>query len=208
MKTLFNSLLVVSILVLGFLCVKSIMDPIHFDEERAIREKAVINRLMDIRKAQMEYRNMYGQFTGSFDTLISFVKKAKIPFVLKEGTLSDIQLEAGMTEKQAVREGLIKRDTFFVVVKDTLFPKNFNADSMCYVPHTSKKFQMAAGHIVTSSGVPVKVFECKTDMDDYLSGLDRQEIVNLKDKAVKMTKFPGLKVGSLEEANNSAGNWE
>jgi hypothetical protein len=38
--------------------------------------------------------------------------------------------------------------------------------------------------------------------------LDKQEVANLKDVATKSNKFAGLKVGSLEEINNNAGNWE
>ena len=31
---------------------------------------------------------------------------------------------------------------------------------------------------------------------------------NLKDKRIKLEKYPGLQVGSIEEPNNNAGNWE
>ena len=36
----------------------------------------------------------------------------------------------------------------------------------------------------------------------------KQLVVNLKDKAEKLEKYPGLRVGSLTEINNNAGNWE
>ena len=38
--------------------------------------------------------------------------------------------------------------------------------------------------------------------------MDAQLTYNLIDKAQKQNKFPGLRVGSLEEINNNAGNWE
>ena len=44
--------------------------------------------------------------------------------------------------------------------------------------------------------------------DDYLGDLNKQEVYNLKDKASKMGKYAGLRVGSVEEINNNAGNWE
>ena len=37
--------------------------------------------------------------------------------------------------------------------------------------------------------------------------MDAQLTYNLIDKAEKQGKFPGLRVGSLEEINNNAGNW-
>ena len=84
-----------------YVCYGSIMGPINFDDAKKAREKQVIARLIDIRKAQLEYRNLHnGQYTASFDTLIDFVKTAKLPFVKKEGVLSDTQLEAGMTERK------------------------------------------------------------------------------------------------------------
>ena len=125
------------------------------DNEKAKkeREQAVIARLIDIRKAQQEYRSLHhGMYTDLFDTLIDFVKTQKIPFVSKEGVLSDKQLEDGMTEKKAMAminkakktnnwkeveaAGLMgfKRDTIWVAVTDTIYDKSFNADSLRYVP--------------------------------------------------------------------------
>jgi predicted RNA-binding protein associated with RNAse of E/G family len=68
--------------------------------------------LIDIRKAQIEYKNKYGVHAANFDELSRFLNEDKLPFVRKEGVLTDEQLEKGMTEKEAVKKGLIKRDTF------------------------------------------------------------------------------------------------
>ncbi|MGL5787588.1 MAG: hypothetical protein ACRCX4_12320 [Bacteroidales bacterium] len=208
MKITFKILLVACIAVLGYLCTKSILDPIKFQEEKDKREKAVIARLIDIRKAQMEYRNINGKYTGSFDTLITFIKEGKLPMVLKEGVLTDEQLEKGMTEKEAVKLGLIKRDTTYIAIIDTLYKPGFIADSIAFVPGTANKFEMKSGEISTASGLMLQVFEAKTPYSVYLNGLDKQEIYNLIDVAKKLDKYPGLKVGSVEEANNNAGNWE
>lgn len=208
MKITFKILLVACIAVLGYLCTKSILDPIKFQEEKDKREKAVIARLIDIRKAQIEYRNLNGKYTGSFDTLIAFIKEGKLPMVLKEGVLTDEQLEKGMTEREAVKQGLIKRDTTYISVADTLFAPGFVVDSIAYVPGTGSKIEMKAGQLSTASGLMLQVFEAKTPYSVYLNGLDKQEIYNLIDVAKKLDKYPGLKVGSVEEANNNAGNWE
>lgn len=208
MKTLFQILLVAASLVLLFLCYRSIQGPIEFDEAKTARDKAVIARLIDIRKAQVEYRNKYGRYTASFDTLINFVKTAKLPFVIKEGQLTDVQLEAGLTEKEAVKKGLIKRDTFYVSLIDTLYGKNFMPDSMRYIPGIGKQFTMATGSITTTSGLVVQLFEAKCTFKEYLEGLDKQSIINLKEEAIKLNRFPGLQIGSIEEPNNNAGNWE
>jgi hypothetical protein len=69
-------------------------------------------------------------------------------------------------------------------------------------------FEMGSTFLNTASGVKVTVFEAKTPNNVFLQGLDRQEVVNLNDMAHKINRYAGIKVGSLEEANNNAGNWE
>ncbi|MBE6287738.1 MAG: hypothetical protein E7099_06080 [Mediterranea massiliensis] len=228
MKTVFNVILALCALVLVYVCYDSIMKPINFEKQKDLRDKAVIARLIDIRKAQAEYRTLHDQqFTNNFDTLIDFVKNAKLPFVFKQGELTDDQLEAGMTEKKAMRiiekakktgnysevkkNGLenFKRDTTWVAVLDTIFPKGFNADSMRYIPFGGgAQFEMATRNDTAKSGAPFCLLEVKAPFDVYLKGLDPQEIANLKDLQRKTFKYEGLKIGDLETANNNAGNWE
>ena len=103
MKTVFNIVLGLCALALIYICYSSIMGPINFENAKKQRDQAVIARLIDIRKAQMEFRNLNkGQYTASFDTLIDFVKNKKLPFLYKVGELTDKQLDDGMTEKKAM----------------------------------------------------------------------------------------------------------
>ena len=228
MKTVINIVLAVCAAALVYVCYGSIMGPINFDNTKKAREKEVIARLIDIRKAQVEYRNTHeGKYTASFDTLIDFVKTAKLPFVKKEGALTDAQLEAGMTEKKAMKiiekakktgnwkevekEGLMnfKRDTMWVSVLDTIFPKGFNADSLRYVPFgNGKQFELASRQDTTKSGAPLNLFQAQTPYDTYIGDLDKQQLLNLKDLQSKLGKYCGLRVGDIEQPNNNAGNWE
>ena len=48
----------------------------------------------------------------------------------------------------------------------------------------------------------------KAPYETYLGGLDRQEIINLKDLNEKLGRYSGLMVGSIDNPNNGAGNWE
>jgi hypothetical protein len=228
MKTIVNIVLAVCVIGLVYVCYGSIMGPINFDNAKSVREKQVIARLIDIRKAQQEYRNLHeGAYTASFDTLIDFVKTARLPFVRKVGALSDAQLENGMTEKKAMaliekakktgnwkdveKEGLMdfKRDTMWVSLVDTIFGAGFNPDSMRYVPFSGGQvFEMAIRNDTTKSGAPLHLFQAQTPYETYLSDLDHQELINLKDVQAKLGKYCGLKVGDIEQPNNNAGNWE
>ncbi|MDR2765707.1 MAG: hypothetical protein LBB90_11840 [Tannerella sp.] len=210
MKITLKVLLVGAVILLAYMCYRSIMSSIEFDSERKVRESAIQARLIDIRKAQIEYKNVYGVHAANFEELGKFLKEKKLPFVLKEGELTDEQLEKGMKEKEAIKLGLIKRDTLWVVAKDTLFGANYNVDSLAIVPVANVKafFSMDTATLLSSSGYTVKVFESGVKYDTYLGDLNRQLLINLKDKANKLEKYDGLRVGSVTEINNNAGNWE
>ena len=79
MKTVFNIVLVLCAAALIYICYASIMGPINFENAKKDREKAVIARLIDIRKAQQEYRSLHrGMYAPKLDTLIDFVKNQKL----------------------------------------------------------------------------------------------------------------------------------
>ena len=118
-------------------------------------------------------------------------------------------MKAGLNEKEAVKKGLIKRDTTFVLAKDTLLSKNFDVASIGKVPgFEDHQFNLDTATLTSTSGYTVPVFESSVEYDVFLGDLDRQELVNLKDMRKKMKRFNGLKVGSVTEINNNAGNWE
>ena len=228
MKTVINLVLAACAIGLVYICYGSIMGPINFDETKKAREKEIIARLIDIRKAQQEYRTLHqGAYTDNFDSLIDFVKTAKLPFIMKVGTLTDDQLNNGMTEKKAMaiinkakrtnkwdeveKEGLQNfcRDTMWVAVMDTIFAKGFNPDSLPYVPYgNGAKFELAIRKDTTKAGAPLNLFQAQVAYDVYLGDLNHQELVNLKDVQTKLGKYCGLRVGDIEQPNNGAGNWE
>ena len=195
-RVIVQVLLFFVIVALGYLIYKGVMRPINFDKQREAREMEVIQRLKDIRTAQVAFRSVYGKYTGSFDTLIHFVKEDSFPVEYAEGSLDD---------SLAVAMGLIVRDTFYVKVKDSLFAPGYPIDSLRFVPFApGVQFDMKSGSIMTASQVEVQVFEASAKYFDILNGMDRQLIINLND----LRDFPGIKVGDINEANNNAGNWE
>ena len=208
MKKVFQVIFLLVIVGLIYLLYESIMEPIRFQEQYDKRKNAVVDRLKLIRDTQVAYKANHNEYTGSFDTLINFVKTEQFKLVKMEGTLTDSMLNEGITEKEALKRGIIKRDTILVSVADSLF-KKVSPDSLRYVPYTDgAEFEMEKSALTTSSGLIVPVFEARVTNLVYLKGLDNQERINLDDEANKLGRYPGLKVGSIEEANNNAGNWE
>jgi type II secretory pathway pseudopilin PulG len=200
MKTVYQILLLVVIVILSYFIYESIMSPIRFNKEKDKRYSKTIERLKDIRTAQLAYRSENNKFTGSFDTLINFVKTGEFRVVRQIGSMDD---------SAALAKGLVYRDTITLSVLDSIFRKGYPVDSLRYVPYTGgAQFEMGAGDILTGSGLTVKVFEAKVHNDILLKGLERQLVVNLNDLRKKLERYPGLQVGSLEVATNHAGNWE
>ncbi len=210
MKTALNIVFTIIIFVLAYFLLESIMKPIRFNKEKDAREAAIKERLIDIRTAQEAFKSVKGYYTGSFDTLITFLEADSLPLVFKRGSLTDEMIAAGITtEKEAVKKGLISRDTSYIPVRDSIFDKGYPIDQLRYVPGKDKtEFQMSAARVMTTSMVLVNVFEAYVLNDVFLGDLDRQLVVNYNDQRVKITGFPGMKVGDVKVPNNNAGNWE
>lgn len=93
MKNVVKVVLLLIVVGLAYISYRSIMNPIEFESIREMRDKAVIARLIDIKKAQVEFRNNNGRYAATFDTLIDFVKNTKMSIINKEYELNDKQLE-------------------------------------------------------------------------------------------------------------------
>ena len=200
MKRVIQIVLLIAAAGLAYVLYQQIMIPVKFNETQALREQAVIQRLKDIREAQRAYKSVYGKYTPSMDTLINFVKNDSMSYEIKMRSEDD---------SAAVAEGRVKTIKVKYAVIDTIFNKNFKADDLRYIPFSNgQEFIMAADTLVTASKVTIPVFEAKAPYKRYLSDLNHQELVNLIDRTKSLNKYAGLKVGSITEATNDAGNWE
>lgn len=224
MKKAINLILGLCALALLYICYGSIMEPINFQKEMAIREAAVKERLILIRNIEDQYRQQnQGMFCDTFSVLINFVKNGRIPLVTKVGELSDEQMEKGLTEskaaaivnsgdaKEIAANGLenFRRDTVWTAMADSLLGPDFNIDSLQYIPYSNGDvFELESSIYVNKSGTVQYVMECRAPYDSYLKGLSSREIYNLKDLAEKTDRYAGLKIGDLFNPNNNAGNWE
>ncbi len=210
MRTVIQVALFIAALVLAYFVYNSIQTPITFKKEQDARYNQTIERLKDIRKAQLAFKDVHGRFTGSWDTLINFVKYDSVRIVRKIGNITDSMVEQGINEKKALQLGLIVRDTLRESVLESVFGEGFNPDQLKVVPikDTTAYFTLGATVITTGSGIKVPVFEARVHNNVILRGLERQLVINLNDQRRVQNRYPGLKVGSLTETNNNAGNWE
>lgn len=229
MKQAFNVLLGIAACFLVYAIVDSVMTPIKFDETRLARQNDVVAKLIDLRTAELEYRNQNGKFTDNYDSLFIFLREGKKKEVHKEGSLSDAQLEAGLTEAKAVKiiksgdqkeiekNGLqnFVRDTIFSDLIPALYGDKYTADNieqMKYIPYSESNqtfiINLNNEYVTPKGNISFPLFEACAPFETFLSDLDHQELINLKDKEKQLEHYPGLRVGNAEEPNNFAGNWE
>ena len=66
--------LLVVIAVLGYLTFESIAEPIRYQKQVAIKEKAVTEKLSILRDGQLAYRENKGGFASNFTDLLDFMQ--------------------------------------------------------------------------------------------------------------------------------------
>lgn len=193
------------VILVSFLLYRSIIQPIRFNRDRDIREEAAISRLVDIRKAQHAFKDVHNRYTDNFDTLIGFIQNDSFKIQRKTGSYNPDEMD----ENEAVNLGLVKISLTLVSIRDSLFSDKRNINSIRYVPYTDQEeFQMDVGQIVTPSGFVVRVFEVSVLYETLLNGMNKQLVTNYVNERERITGFPGLKIGSMVEVTNNAGNWE
>ena len=102
-KVIYPILLGLAGCALAYFCVMSVVTPIRFEETRAERETHVVKNLIALRTAEVEFHHVNGRYTADLDSLVLFLRNIPKKEVLKEGALTDKQLEAGLTEHKAVK---------------------------------------------------------------------------------------------------------
>ncbi len=211
MKRIFQIILALVIVALVYVIYDQISTPIRFENELKARKAQVIERIKDIRTAQRAYKSKYQRFTGDFDTLAAFILADTLEM---ERKIVDEDDSVGMAQlKKAGKKNVEK---FKVAVIDTIFsPKvltKADVEQLRFIPGTDNKAQyiMEAGLIATESKVVIPVVECRAPYKMFLDTVEfRQEFINLVDDQVNnFNRYPGVKFGSMEAANNEAGNWE
>ena len=200
-KLLTYFILPLVIIVLGVLIVRSINEPVRFGKEKDARQEVAIQRLKDIREIQTTFKSAFGYYAPVMDTLVDFYNNGKITIVRQIGSMDD---------SVAVAQKLVRRETIEIFVKDTLFTSrtDFNIDSLRYIPFSGGDTVIMSAVTKMVSGVNVPLFEAKMPFKSLLRDMDRQLIINLIAEREDTERYPGLMVGSVENPNNNAGNWE
>ena len=202
-----NIILFAIIVFLAWQVVKSIQAPIKFGNEQKAREAKVVERLIDIRNAEVLYKNANNKYTANFDSLILFCQNAEIPIV---------KIVPDPTDTTFTRT--INDTIGYVKVMDSIKSKreDFNINDIKFVPFSNpqQQFELESGDI-DRNGIKIPVFEARTPYEVYLATPGtafsekewKQRVDNAKAEKENINRYAGLKVGSMEEATTD-GNWE
>ena len=102
-KIIITTLLGVAVIFMAYICINSVVTPIKFEEARVQREAKVINNLVSLRTAEAQFRLDKGYFTADLDSLVDYLKTTPKKEVFKVGSLTEKQLENGLTETKAAK---------------------------------------------------------------------------------------------------------
>lgn len=185
----------------------SVSGPIRFNQVKNERYAKVIDRMKDIRTAQIAHKDVKGVFSNNFDSLIKFIDDGIFTLVEKRDSS---YLEYDRTYRIDMLKEVVVIDTLgFVSVKDSLFKNTDRYKNMAYIPVEGagdKKFQIKA-EIINKNGYKVPVFEVKVAKNIILFDQDA-DLLKQENETVSVdgVNGPALILGSLTEVSTN-GNW-
>ncbi|WP_417868061.1 hypothetical protein [Xanthomarina gelatinilytica] len=195
------------IFYLGYLTFMSIYEPIQFNKVKNKRYAAVIEKLIDIRDAQLAHQQVTGKFAPTFDNLVKFIDTAQFTITQRrDSTVIDEELTRRYGGVETTKEITIIDTLGFKSVKDSLFKNTDRYKTMMNVPNTDAQFEMQAG-LLEQNDLKIPVFEASVKKSVILHDQDK-DLIAQENQVVSVDGVNGdaLKVGSMEEVKTN-GNW-
>ena len=185
----------------------SINGPIKFNQTKNERYAQVIDRLKDIRKAQIAHKDVKGVFANNFDSLVKFVDEGIFTLIEKRDSS---YLEYDRTYRIDMLREVIVIDTLGTVpVKDSLFSNTDRYKNMAYIPIQGVQDSMFKinAEVINKNGYNVPVFEVKVSKNIILFDQDK-DLVKQENETVSVYGVNGSEIilGSLSNVSTN-GNW-
>tara|TARA_B100000242_G_C43024926_1_gene477163 strand:- start:858 stop:1523 length:666 start_codon:yes stop_codon:yes gene_type:complete len=193
-------------IILVFQIYNSIDAPIEFNKVKNERYQKVIERLKDIRNAQVAFKSVNGIYSDNFDSLVNFIETGQFTIIEKRDS-SYMQYDR-VYRIDMLREVIVVDTLGFVPVKDSLFKNDNRYKDLALVPidGIDEKFSIKAD-IIDKNGYNVPVFEVKVSKDVILFDQNKDLLMQEKETvSVDGVNGPALVLGSLEDVSTN-GNW-
>ena len=192
--------------ILVFAIYNSINAPIEFNMVKNERYLKVIDRLKDIRNAQVAFKSVNGIYSNDFEELVKFVDSAQFTIVQKRDS-SYMQYDR-VYRIDMLREVIVVDTLGYVSVKDSLFSNTDSYKYMASIPikGIDEKFKLKAD-IIDKNGYNVPVFEVRVSKDLILFDQNKDLITQEKQTvSVDGVNGPDIVLGSLSDVSTN-GNW-
>jgi hypothetical protein len=185
----------------------SISGPIRFNQVKNERYAKVIDRMKDIRTAQIAHKDVKGVYANNFDSLVKFIDEGIFTLIEKRDSS---YLEYDRTYRIDMLREVIVTDTLgFVPVKDSLFKNTNRYEKMAYIPIEGVEdstFQIKS-QVINKNGYNVPVFEVKISKNTILYDQD-EDFVKQENETISVdgVNGPEIVLGSLTNVSTN-GNW-
>ena len=131
-----KGILILVCAVLAYVLYSRIEEPIKQNEINKKIDAAIIQKLKDIRTAEIAYKDKNRMYSDNFDSLIHFLKTEQF-FEIIEGDTIPIKSYL-----------------------DSLYPANYPIDDLAKIPHSEELFDLRTTYI-TKGEVKVHIFQCE-----------------------------------------------
>lgn len=210
-KNIILVVVAIAVILLAYVTVDSVLGPVNFDKKQAQIEVGLQKQLKKIASLEEAYKSVNDKYADK-DELVNFVQNGRIYYVRAEGDYTSEMSDKGISEQEAARQGLIKRDTIWIPAKDSLLKDGTDLSTLFNIKGTDSVIHVVASTIEQEIGedkVQVPVFQASASYESYLYPLKNERRIREKTDAAKAkaNAFPGLRVGSLTEVKTN-GNWE
>ncbi len=194
MKYILNIILVLAILLLGYMLVNSIKEPIAFEAAKSMRKGRVEVKLKNIRRAQEVFRMITGNFAPTFDSLSVVLNNDSIPTIK---LLEDPDDPTNQDKFQTL--------ITYSSAKDSLAAMGIsNIDSLRYVPFTDGMTFKINADTMTYQQTLVSVVEVGTQWKNFMGKFASRKYSRYDSR---YDPDAMLKFGNMNKPNLS-GNWE
>ena len=184
----------------------SINGPIEFNKVKNERYLKVIDKLKDIRNAQIAYKSVNGIYSDNFEGLIKFIDTAQYTLIQKRDSSF---LEYDRTFRIDMLREVVVIDTLgFASVRDSLFGNSDRYKNMSKVPieGVDEIFKIKSD-VIDKNGYNVPVFEVRVSKDVVLFDQNKDLLKQEKGlMSVDGVNGPDIVLGSLTEVSTN-GNW-
>ena len=215
-KIIFNGIFWLLSFFIVFLIYNSVTGPIRFQKLKQQRLQVAVNKLQDIRNAQLAHKTIKGTYAATFEDLEKFIEAERFAIVERKDTsIVDAAknraygITVGADGQGGYFKDIVVIDTLgYVSVKDSLFKDSdrYKRLNVVKIGDVVAKVTMKTGTIERNK-LTIPVFEAKIVKRDVLKGLD-SDMIAKEDNIIGVDEINGKEIilGSLEDINTN-GNW-